>query len=469
MPLPFFNSKEEVIGSAADDAFYLGRYWDAQKQRVGPKIQFPGTEPIVVIGRNRSGKDGTIGTYNLLRLLLCSTFWYDPRGEAAAICLPYRRTLGPAWVINPEGLHTEIYPDLKSSKRNPLLDLPWTAELFDEAAGLAEAWIQIEGKDPHWSRRARGNLVHPLIMWEVMQAAIEGRAPSVLNVRRLLTEPDEFDLKTGKQIRGLAVTARRMIAEGGPQIESLIAGMVGKMTDELASSRATADGQSQWMLSPPIAADMDTAAGVDYRELGQRPCSGFFVLSQPKLQTHAPMVREAISSALRALYKPSNTVCTFWLNEFATLGRMEAIESALGMVAGCGIRLVFVVQSLTQLKLHYGDGWENFLGQAGAWVLVGATSDELSATYLSKRGGEMTIKQPNVGSNINAGGGMGLSTGAGYGRRPWLMEQDLYSIKPNFGYVWATGLSGAIPAYFPPYWDVETLNARARRNPYYKG
>jgi type IV secretion system protein VirD4 len=469
MPFLFFNSKEEVIGSDAPDAFYLGRFWDAQAQRVGRKIQIGGTEPIVVIGRNRSGKDGTIGTYNLLRLLLCSTFWYDPRGEAAAICLPYRRTLGPTWIINPDGLHTEIYPDLKSSKRNPLLDLPWTAELFDEAAAKAEAWIQIEGKDLHWSRRARGNLVHPLIMWEVMRAAIEGRPPSVLNVRRLLTEPDEFDPVTGEQRKGLAVTARRMIAEGGPQIASLIASMAGKMNDEISGSRSTADGQSQWMLSPLIAADMDTAAGVDFRELGKQPCSCLFVLSQPKLETHAAMVREALSSALRALYKPSNTVCTFWLNEFATLGKCEAIERALGMVAGCGIRLVFVLQSLSQLKLYYGDGWENFLGQSCAWVLVGAPSDELTASYLSRRSGQKTIKQPNVGSNLNAGGGMGLSSNQNYSQMPWLNESDLYSIKPNFGYVWATGLSGAIPAYFPPYWDVENLNARARRNPYYKG
>src|SRR5262245_58325430 len=109
MAFPFFNANEDVIGSDAPDAFYLGRYWDAARQRVGPKIQFPGTEPIVVIGRNRSGKDACIGNYNALRLKGRSLFWFDPRGEAAAICAPYRRTLGPTWVINPDGLHTEIY------------------------------------------------------------------------------------------------------------------------------------------------------------------------------------------------------------------------------------------------------------------------------------------------------------------------------------------------------------------------
>lgn len=469
MAFPFFNTKDDVIGSDAPDAFYLGRYWDVKAQRVGPKIQMPGTEPIVVIGRNRSGKDAGIGTYNALRLQGRSIFWFDPRGEAGAIAAAYRCTLGPTYIINPDGLHTEIYADLTSDKRNPLLGMDWGPRFFDEAAGKAEAWIKIEGKDPHFERRARGNLMHPLVMREVMQAAIEGgRPPSLLNVRMIATEADEFDPETGRQVKGLAVTARRMVAEGGPQIASLISSFTGASNEEIAGARATFDGQTQWMLSPLIAADMATGGGLDLRQLGERPCSCFYVLPQYMLETHSSFLREAISSALRALYKPSNTVCTFWLNEFATLGRMEAIELALGMVAGCGIQLVFVLQSLTQLKV-YGDLWENFLGQAGAWVLVGPPADKFTADYLSARSGEMTIKQPNVGSNLNAGGGMGLSSGQGYSRRPWLMPDDLYEIQPGFGYVWATGLRGAIPAYFPPYFDVAQLNARARRNPYYKG
>jgi type IV secretion system protein VirD4 len=463
--MPLFRSSEGVIGSPALDAFYIGRYHDRTTDRVGPKIQFPGTEPIIVIGRNRSGKDIAIGTYNALRLRGTSLFWFDPRGEAAAIAGPYRRTLGPTFFINPDELHTKIYPDLKSHKRNPLLGMDWGPRMFDEASGKAEAWIQIEGKEPHFERRARGNLALPLILWEVMQAAIEGRPPWVLNIRMLATEPDEFDPATGRLIKGLAVTARRMAAEGGPQIRSLISTFTGAASEEIAGARATFDGQSQWMLSPMIAADMDTAAGVDFRRLGEEPdLSCFFMMPQTMLETHAPYVRETISSALRALYKPSKTICTFWLNEFATLKRMEAIESALGMVAGNGIRLVFVVQSLTQLKLHYGDGWENFMAQAGAWILVGAPSDELTATYLSRRSGQRTIVQPNVGSNLNAGGGMGTSSGAGFTQIPYLSPGDLYGLPHSFGYVWTTGLDGAIPAYFPPYFDVDELNARAAQS-----
>ena len=76
-----------------------------------------------------------------------------------------------------------------------------------------------------------------------MRAAIEGRPPWISNVRAMLSEADEFDPKTSEQIKGLAVTARRLLAEGGPQIASQIGGFVGKMNDEIAGVRATADGQ----------------------------------------------------------------------------------------------------------------------------------------------------------------------------------------------------------------------------------
>jgi hypothetical protein len=50
-----------LIGSDAPDAFYLGRYRDEKTGRVvGPKIQMPGNEPIIIIGSNRRGKDAGV-------------------------------------------------------------------------------------------------------------------------------------------------------------------------------------------------------------------------------------------------------------------------------------------------------------------------------------------------------------------------------------------------------------------------
>ena len=77
----------------------------------------PGTEPIIIIGRNRSGKDAGIGNFNGLRLGgRRSVFWFDPRLEAAAIGAPYRRTLGPTYVIDPLGIADTFPPDYADLK-----------------------------------------------------------------------------------------------------------------------------------------------------------------------------------------------------------------------------------------------------------------------------------------------------------------------------------------------------------------
>jgi type IV secretion system protein VirD4 len=474
MAWPF--SRETVIGSASPDAFYLGRYWNAASGQFGPKMQMPGSEPIVIIGRNRSGKDAGIGNYNGLRLTGKSWFVVDPRGEAAAICAPYRRKLGPTYNINPMGVLTPRhnsyvpgYEDLESDGLNVLTTLkPQDPLLFDEAANYSEAWIRLDGKDLHWPMRARA-VWTGLTIDEVRTAAQEGRVPTYANVRAALTEADEFDPKTGEPVKGLAARARRLVQQGDPQIRDLLASFT-EGNDETRSVRATADGQTQALLSYAMRDD-ELKARVPLRELGNRPASVFAIMPHDMVQEgsiHANALRLWVSAALRSLYRPSSTVCTFWLNEFAALGRLKPIESAIGLVAGYGIQVVIVVQSLVQLRETYQDGWENFLGNAGAVVLVGPPADKFTADYLSSRSGERTILQPTANMSFSPGG-FGMSNGEGYTRRPHLMPMDLYDLQPGYGYVWAAGLGNAIPAYFPPYWDVEQLAKRARANPYYRG
>jgi type IV secretion system protein VirD4 len=468
MAFPFGRS--EVIGSSAKDAFYLGRFYDEQMHQVGPKMQMGGTEPIVVVGRNRSGKDAGIGNYNLLQHEGQSWFVNDPRCEAAAICGPYRATLGPTYSMNAYGLLTHLpgYEDLKSTGWAPLAGLsPNDPMLFDHVAAICEALIRLEEKAPHWTHRARA-LWGGLTIEEIHEAAKAGRVPLLANVRAALTEGDEYD-GAGEPIKGLVARSRRLMGKISPQVDSLL-GSFTVDNDETRSVRATADGQTLSLLSQPIR-DEEIRNGLRLEVLGDQPVTVFFSMPHEMVQAdsiHSSYLRLVISSALRSLYRPSNTVCNFWLNEFAAIGRLGAVEASIGLVAGYGIRTIIVVQSLANLHHLYADAWESFLGNAAAVVLIGPPADKFTAEYLSSRSGETTIAQPNVGLQLNSSG-IGLSNGEAYTRRGALMPQDLYGLQPGHGYVWVAGLSNAIPAYFPPYWDVERLERRARRNPYYRG
>lgn len=61
------------------------------------------------------------------------------------------------------------------------------------------------------------------------------------------------------------------------------------------------------------------------------------------------------------------------LDEFAGLQRMTSIENAVAQIAGFGVKLFFVLQTLEQLKRVYKDGWETFLANAGLKFSLAST------------------------------------------------------------------------------------------------
>jgi len=78
------------------------------------------------------------------------------------------------------------------------------------------------------------------------------------------------------------------------------------------------------------------------------------------------------------------------LDEFAGLKRMEVIETAAAQIAGYGVKLFFVLQSLEQLKAVYKDNWETFLANSGLKVFFNL-EDNFSRDYVSKLIGETEV------------------------------------------------------------------------------
>ena len=78
------------------------------------------------------------------------------------------------------------------------------------------------------------------------------------------------------------------------------------------------------------------------------------------------------------------------LDEFAGLKRMEVIETAAAQIAGYGVKLFFVLQSLEQLKAVYKDNWETFLANSGLKLFFNL-EDNFSRDYVSKLIGETEV------------------------------------------------------------------------------
>ena len=445
---------------------YLGQYATPQGKRPGTNLPYSGERHILLFGPNGTGKGTRLLVPNLLSLQNRSIVVIDPKGELAAITAAYRRTLGDVVILNPFGVL-----GLPSAGFNPLAALdPDSNTFIDDATGIGEALIKIEEKDAHWSESAQG-LVVGLIMWEVKLAKRENRAPSLENVRRLMTEANETETDAdGNEypVKGFRLTISRMIASGDFEIESLVSRFM-RRNDEIASIQSTADRQTWWTLSKPMRENL-ARNDIDFANLKKRPTTVYVILPAERMRTHSVWLRLIIVCALRALYRPGGLRTLFMLDEFAQLGHLAPIEDAFGLIRGYGVQVWPVLQDLTQLKGLYKERWETFMANAGA-VQGFAPNDLTTADWMSRRAGEGT--QVALGYNAgdsHSGSGTNTSQGLSYQqtKRRVFLPQELVDMPVGSGLIFGAGSSASIPFYAPPYWDIPEIRSRAQPNPYYQ-
>ena len=172
-PIPRAGARPQDDPPGGASPIKLGYYYDREKQAVGEPNLFYGERHVVLFGLNGAGKS----TRFLIELLMTarnrSLFVFDIKGELAFQTMAERRRYGAVRIINPYGVL-----GMPSDGFNPLAQLEPGPLLYDKAAAIADALIEIEsGSGQYWSESAQG-LVVAIIMWEVMEARRE--APSAV-------------------------------------------------------------------------------------------------------------------------------------------------------------------------------------------------------------------------------------------------------------------------------------------------
>lgn len=465
-------------------------------------IHYYGERHALIYGLNGAGKS----TRFLIELLMTtshrSLFIYDIKGELCFQTFAERKRYSKAKRINPYNLH-----GMGSDGHNPLARLSARDPLlYDMCAAIADALIEIEaGSGQFWSEAAQG-LLTALIMWEVIEAAREKRKPSLYNVRLRLTEADEYESyidASGKArrrlVKGLSLTAARMVESGNDAIASLASRFVAEHgQNTLAGIQQTAATQTEWMLSQPMRADLEKD-GTDFSEMRREPVSIFVCCPADQVTLKRRWNRLLLASALNAHLVPGPVSSLFVLDEFrASVGKLSIVSDMWSLVRGFGVQLMPILQSVVQLKVLFKEEWQNYNAQAGLVATLGPVNDEDTANWMSSRSGVTTILQAaynegagtSAGDGVNAGSGVasgGASTNQGSGlnfgnnvsgglsysqvERRVLLPQELMDLKAGEGRIWLPGLgSESVPFYAPNYWQRrEPWVARVKPNPYRRG
>jgi type IV secretion system protein VirD4 len=468
--------------------FTFGLYYDEKKDDVKKKTElcYRGERPILMFGVMGAGKSTRALLRNLATIKNRSIVQLDMKGELTKQTRRIRQKI--CGVDNYKTVNPYNLLDLGSDGFNPLTTVgdPNDDLFYDKCKLLTLAIIETDDDPQKFFPESAQGLLTGGIMWEVMQAKIEGRPPSLLKVRQLICERDEWEevppIKQGKtlvpqppvQVKGLKINAELMAREGGEQIAGLVSRFLrdhGK--NELSGIQSTFATQTEWLLSKPIARDLEKG-NWSFAQLREKPTTVSIILPPEQIKDKRRWTRLLFTCALVEHLKPGPVTTLFVLDEFrVAVGNLQIINDFWSLVRGYGVQFLVVVQSALHLKVLFKDEWEVYAGQAGAVVTLGPPGDMMTAEWMSRRAGRAneTRMSQNEGQGVNQ---QGISTSDGTTisqiESQFKTPEELMSMRIGTGRIWTPGRGNtSIPFFAPNYWKIKKLRGLIDDNPYFNG
>ena len=412
------------------DSFATGQVWLGEVPDAGAApVGYKDDRHICLVSGARGGKGTTVLIPNLL-IWPGSCVVVDPKGENATVTAR-RRGAGSAYtrgmgqkvhILDPFGA-VKLDASLKS-RFNPLDALdPGGEETVDEVARIAETLIVTQNSnDPFWEESARA-LLKALILHVLTHADFAGMR-SLVTVRRLLSQGDWITVDLLRQHGEAEIPSGHGLLWEGMARSDAFRGVVAGVGEQFrtmsektrSSVLRVALNNTEFMDSPPMQRMLE-ASDFKIASLKTDPKGVSLYLSLPQryMNTHYRWLRMMIALLVTEMEKVPGRPATghpilFMLDEFAGLKRMEVIENAAAQIAGFGVKLLFVVQTLVQLKEVYKDAWETFLGNAGTKIFFDI-EDDFTRSYLSRQLGEREIARRTQSGNRSQSTSSSSTTG----------------------------------------------------------
>jgi type IV secretion system protein VirD4 len=365
---------------------------------------------MLTVAPNRSGK-GTGALIPNLLLYKGSALVIDPKGELARITAA-RRGNGSSRIrdamhqkvfildllVRPEDCYLAagrpLLPEGCTPARwNPLSEFsPDDPDAVAKVQGIVFAMIpdNPSAHDVFYINQSRG-LLTALILHVLSTEEEENR--NLIRVRRLLALGDQelfdsTDKICERQNKEMPYTTAHDALfdymKGNESYSGKIAGYARQLLSMPDDTRANVIsdlyGRTNFL---DLSKTEYMLQGSDFRlsDLKRSPMTLYICAQGTRLGAELkPIVTILLDLAVKAMeatpIKPKEPVL-FIMDEFNALGRQDSIDTAMGLIAGFGIKLWPVVQSIDQLKTHYPTSWDNFRVNCAAIQYMGDQNESV--------------------------------------------------------------------------------------------
>lgn len=449
----------------------IGYYLENLNTPTNQLIYYQGETHLITIAPTGSGKLTAVQIPTLMEYN-GSIIALDPKGEAAIISALQRQRLGQeVCIINPfeilksefEGIGFKMFHGF-----NPLALLDVNDDNFvADVAAISEALILDDNSsiDPYWNDSAR-DLISCLIMYVCIDDK-EKKNKHLPRVREILTSSPEAFTKTMLDIskhksnfKPMMQKTSRYITEGNGSVPSII---------------STAMTHTLFLDDPRIAANLQRN-DFNFQDLKTSKKTIYLILPAKFLLAYNRWLRLLITSALDTLMsthnKPEKSVL-FMLDEFAVLGNLSCIETAIGLARGYGIQLWLFLQDLHQLHHLYKDKAESFLANTGMQQYF-VPNDLTTAERISKRMGNTTLVDEKITSDTvtdNWGRlipNTPVKIDISHKERPLLYPIEIMALNKDVQLVFFAGDANPILMMKNFYYDNPYYKGKYDKNPYVK-
>lgn len=403
---------------------------------------------LLTVAGTRGGKGTNLIIPNLIGKGFYDGSWVviDPKGENATITARYQRSTGrDVLILDPWSLETKSG---EGSTYNPL-DLITGQEnkdyLVDDASIIAEMIVPISSTGEQFFNDRARSLIAGMVI-------------------HLVESKDDEELTLSKIWEWLRFKQddwNNLLAEMSVSDNAIVQATANETLNLLQTSdrtfgsvMASAQQYTDFLKSPALQKSL-VKSNFDVKNLSNGNTTLYVIIPADKLKTHYQWLRLVVTTALRSVIRNKNKRVTFMLDEFAALGYLPEIETALSTYAGYNVTIWAILQSLIQLKDKYGTNWESFLGNTAVRHFF-SVGDNFTADYLSAALGQTTfMTYPKTGTgNPNSSS------------RPLVTPDEVKRGSANNIF---TLIEQRPPVYFAkiPYFEMPDMRQRYDENPYF--